>query len=148
MLAYDPRNPPWHYYELNIPFFYLPGGHVEFKESASQAVVRELNEETGYRAQPKRFLGFIEHSWSFSGDDVCCHTHEINLIFEVDVPGLNSSSAVGQKEEHVAFKWVSLRDLDTIDLRPTPLKLIIPEWLAQEKNEFYNNYCNYMEPSK
>ena len=34
--------------KYNVPFYYLPGGHIEFKESANNALIREIEEETGH----------------------------------------------------------------------------------------------------
>jgi 8-oxo-dGTP diphosphatase len=47
LLAYDPRPHPYHYYELNTCFYYLPGGHIDHHESAQDALIREMQEETG-----------------------------------------------------------------------------------------------------
>ena len=44
LLAYDPRPHPQHYYEFDRQFYHLPGGHIEFKESAKNALVREIKE--------------------------------------------------------------------------------------------------------
>lgn len=132
LLAYDPRPTPKHYYELNVPFHYLPGGHIEFKESAQQAIVREIEEETGHSGQCERFLGVIEHAWNFPGDKVCCHTHEINLVFKVHVAGITPQASIPQKEDHVAFQWFSLTELSSIDLRPAPLKTLIPAWIEAD----------------
>ncbi|MDF3033587.1 MAG: mismatch repair protein MutT [Alphaproteobacteria bacterium] len=129
LLAYDPRSTPNHYYELNASFYYLPGGHIEFKESARDATLREIQEETGYTACYERFLGVIEHAWNFSGDEVYCHTHEINLIFKVHIQGLNPTITISQKEDHVAFRWIPLTEINTIDLRPAPLKSLLPRWM-------------------
>jgi 8-oxo-dGTP diphosphatase len=129
LLAYDPRVYPYHYYKLGAHFYYLPGGHVEFKESAQTAIIREIKEESGYEGHVERFLGIIENAWSFPGDEVCCHTHEINLIFQVQVPGINPYKDILQKEKHVAFQWISLKDLEAVDILPKPLKTCIPMWL-------------------
>ena len=51
LLAYDPRPHPFHYYELNRHFYDLPGGHIEFQESAENALIREIKEETGLDAE-------------------------------------------------------------------------------------------------
>jgi 8-oxo-dGTP pyrophosphatase MutT (NUDIX family) len=134
LLAYDPRPNPYHYYELNTPFYYLPGGHVDFQESASNALIREIKEETGWEADIKRFLGIIEHAWNFPGDEVCCHTHEINLIYKLRMTDLKFGDKVPQKESHVAFKWVPMDSLQEIDLRPLPLKQALSEWLGRADN--------------
>ncbi|HUX80322.1 MAG TPA: NUDIX domain-containing protein [Alphaproteobacteria bacterium] len=139
LLAYDPRQEPKHYYELNAPFFYLPGGHLEFKESSEDALLREIFEETGYGSDIERFLGVLEHSWKFPGDEVCYHTHEINLIFKVNLKGIKSNIKIVQKEEHVAFKWVSLEKINDIDLRPAILKNMIPQWLVDNKLRMFQS---------
>ncbi len=55
LLAYDPRPQPYHYYELNRHFYYLPGGHIDFQESAENALIREIKEETGLDATIEQF---------------------------------------------------------------------------------------------
>ena len=134
LLAYDPRNNPMHYYELNKRFFYLPGGHIEFQESAEKAAVREIMEETGYKAKIVRFLGTIENAWSFSGDEICCHTHEIQLVFQADIPGITPNMKFPQKEAHVAFEWVAVDKLCDVDIRPSIMKNRIAQWLNSAPN--------------
>lgn len=137
LLAYDPRPHPNHYYELNAPFYYLPGGHIDFQESAYNAVVREIKEETGFDATIEEFLVIIEYGWNFPGDEVCCHTHEINLIFKLNISELKFGDEVPQKEEHVAFKWILINTLEEIDLRPLPLKSALSKWLESAENNIF-----------
>jgi ADP-ribose pyrophosphatase YjhB (NUDIX family) len=68
LLAYDPRSSPMPYYELDKGYFYLPGGHVEHGEGAADAVIREIEEETGFLGEVESFLGVFENAWSFPGD--------------------------------------------------------------------------------
>ena len=56
LLAYDPRPNPNHYYELNRHFYYLPGGHIDLQESAENALMREIKEETGFDTRIERFF--------------------------------------------------------------------------------------------
>lgn len=128
LVAYDPQDVPCHYYELGTSFYYLPGGHIDFQETAKDAVIRELKEETGYSAHLERFLGIVEHTWQFKGDDICCHTHEYNLIFKADLP-LEPPTLPPLLEAHVAFKWIPLHQISEVDLRPAALKKLIHEWL-------------------
>ncbi len=130
LLAYDPRETPNHYYEPGVRFYYLPGGHIEFQESAEGTLLRELFEESGYDIYIENFLGIIENSWEFPGDEVCCHTHEINLIFHAQFMDDLGTTVIPQKEEHVALKWIPLSELPGIDLRPEDLKELIPEWFG------------------
>lgn len=137
LLAYDPRPHPDHYYEFNATFYYLPGGHIEFKESAHTALIREIKEETGFEARIEKFLGIIENTWSFPGDELCCHTHEMNFIFKLNVSDLKSGDAIVQKEEHVAFKWIAMNALKEVDLRPLVLQSALSEWLRYPENSSF-----------
>ena len=137
LIAYDPRPAPNHYYELNTPFYYLPGGHIDFQESASNALIREIKEETGFEAAIEKFLGIIEHAWNFPGDEVCCHTHEINLIYKLSITELKFGDKVPQKEEHVAFEWLPIDSLYGIDLRPLPLKSALSKWLEGTNDNIF-----------
>jgi 8-oxo-dGTP diphosphatase len=139
LLAYDPRPNPNHYYELNVPFYYLPGGHINFKEPATQAVVRELSVEIGYTAEVERFLGIFEYAWSFPGDEVCCHTHEVNLIFKVYIPRIDRYNTIPQKEAHVAFKWIPINELTKVDLRPSSLTELILRWLKDDSSHAFKS---------
>lgn len=46
---------------------FLPGGHVEFGESAKEALVREIREEIGITCTVHEFLGVVEHKWEKKG---------------------------------------------------------------------------------
>ena len=138
LLAYDPRNPPNQCYELGVRYYYLPGGHVDHQEKATDALVREIFEESGYSSHIDHFLGTQEYARRFSGDDVCCHTHEINLIFKVNFTD-PIPPEMKQQEDHVALVWINLDQLSTIDLRPHGLKTLIPQWLAGKNVGGFNS---------
>jgi 8-oxo-dGTP diphosphatase len=126
-LAYDPREKPFHYYELNKTLYYLPGGHVEWQESVPKALAREMHEEMGMQVDVGPFLGAIDHAWRFDGDEVCCHTHEINLVFRCHSALLMPPVVPEQREPHVAFSWIALQDMHTVDVRPSCLKDLLKE---------------------
>ena len=42
---------------------FLPGGHIEFGESAEGALIRELQEELGLIAVVQNFRGAVEHTF-------------------------------------------------------------------------------------
>jgi len=115
--------------DLDPPFYFLPGGHIEHKESAQEAILRELMEEANAPARIKRFLGVLEHSFT-PGHNSICHSHEYNFYFEVESDSLKFPMHPQQMEKHIVLSWFPLKDLDQIDLRPSPIRALLSQWLG------------------
>ncbi len=104
---------------------YLPGGHVEFGETARAALDREIAEELGCAASAGRFLGAIQNTFIQSR-----RRHwEINLIFEMTVGGLVAGAAPVSREKHLSFEWVALDSLAAARLEPAVLGECLVAWL-------------------
>jgi 8-oxo-dGTP diphosphatase len=114
--------------DLPLSFYFLPGGHVEHRESAEISLLRELMEETGTQCKIKRFLGCLEHSFE-PGHSSICHNHEYNFIFEAESGSLKSDHKIPQLEAHIELLWMPLNKLTEIDFRAEPLKKLVPQWL-------------------
>lgn len=71
----------------------FPGGHLEFGESVTEAIIRELSEELGITASKVEFLHIINNPRK---DD-----HYIQLVFEM----LNWTGEVKLMEPHICEKW-------------------------------------------
>jgi 8-oxo-dGTP diphosphatase len=96
--------------------FFLPGGEINTYESAAIALLREIKEELNRRAEIVDFIGVIENNW-VEGD---ISFYETNFLFSVDMGAgyIEPDSA----EEDLSFEWVSLIDIDNVDIRPACLK--------------------------
>lgn len=106
---------------------YLPGGHVDFGEPAARALCREIREELGLKASSGRFLGVVEHVYRQKGRRHC----EVNLVFELRIPGLRPDTPPPSAEGHLDFRWARAtpRALRAAGLEPAPLCALIPAWL-------------------
>lgn len=107
---------------------YLPGGHVEFDESATESLRREIEEELGCHSTIGRFLGALEHRFLQKGRRHC----EINLVFEMSIPTLTPPRPPPSRESHLDFRWIALDKLHESDLEPKPLRKLLPEWLTHD----------------
>ncbi len=103
---------------------FLPGGHAEEGESAEETLVREIEEELGMAATIEGFVGAVEHLWVEGGEA----NHEINLLFEVRVPGLDSANAPQALESHIEFIWSEPEQLKEHHLEPYPLIECLKRW--------------------
>lgn len=102
---------------------FLPGGHIEHGENAKNALVREIEEELGMTPVVGRFIGAVEHAWVDDFDN-----HEINLLFEVFIPGLDSSASPQSNEGHLEFIWSRPEDLEFHHLLPGPMIGCLKNW--------------------
>lgn len=107
---------------------YLPGGHVEFGERAADALAREILEELSMKAKVGRFLGAVEHSFLQKGEKHC----EVNLVFEMEIPGLDSKMKPSAAEDHIEFSWLDAAGLETSDLEPSPLRGSVAAWIRRD----------------
>jgi len=122
--------------DLEISFYFLPGGHIEHGESAETALLRELKEETGANCKIKQFLGCLEYSFE-PGHSSICHNHEYNFIFEVESEYLTSDKRITCPEKHIELVWMPISRLSKIDFRAEPLRKLLPLWLdGNSDNKF------------
>jgi 8-oxo-dGTP diphosphatase len=124
--------------DLPISFYFLPGGHVEHGESATQSLIRELMEEAGAHVKIKRFLGVLEYSFE-PGHNSICHNHEYNFIFELESDFLKKHIKIPRLEPHIELCWIPIHGLEKIDFRPEPMRDLLPRWLKSEANYLFKS---------
>ncbi|MDE7172699.1 MAG: NUDIX domain-containing protein [Oscillospiraceae bacterium] len=98
-------------------YLYSVGGRIQFGETAEEAVIREVLEETGVRMEVDR-LGFIHENY-FVGDapnNFGKLIYEVSFFFYMKVPDdfspVSESFTEDQSKEHL--EWVSPDEERTI----------------------------------
>ena len=96
-----------------VDYLYSVGGRIKFGETAEEAVIREVYEETGVRMEIDH-LGFVHENY-FYGDTpktIGKLIYEISFYFYMKTPDhfspTNNSRTEDNSKEHL--KWIALGD--------------------------------------
>ncbi len=111
-------------------YYFFPGGHVEYKESLSRALKREIKEELGVNITRAKLIGMIENIYNERKDS----HHEINFVYQVTLNNYSSLSL----EEHIDFEFLSWPDFKKIKVYPLSLQTALHKW-RQDKKFFIVN---------
>jgi len=80
----------------------LPGGHVELTEKISEAIVREVFEETGINAQFSSILGMTsKHPYRFG---------KSNMYFICKLEAHSESIDIQDTDEIIDAKWINIEE--------------------------------------
>jgi 8-oxo-dGTP pyrophosphatase MutT (NUDIX family) len=110
--------------------YFLPGGHVEFGESASAAIVREMREEAAVTAVNLTPIGLFENTFG-AGEEL---HHEINVLYA----GAVEEEQVISVEPHIAFEWVPVAEFGNIPFLPEAFRAeLIRFFSAEEENPIF-----------
>lgn len=93
----------------------IPGGGMEVGETPAQAVVREVEEETGIDVTVTGMVGVFsnpEHVIAYDDGEV---RQEFSICFTADPVGGQLRTSTESK----AVEWLALNDLETRDIHPS-----------------------------
>lgn len=109
----------------------IPGGAVEPGETLNAAVVREVNEETGYRVSVDHIVGvFSDPAHVIRYDD-----GETRQEFSICFQGSVSSGAARTSDESRRVEWLPCDELDSYKIHPS-IRLRIDVALSNERPYF------------
>lgn len=106
--------------------FYTIGGAIQVGERTEEAVIREVKEELGVKAQARQLAFVVENRFEQAG----VHFHNIEFHYLVDL--LEDAPLTMQEDERqLPCRWIALNQLHTVPLKPGFLKIVLPEWDGQ-----------------
>lgn len=109
--------------------YYTIGGAIQVNESTEGAVVREVREELGVKAQAGQLAFVVENH--FEQDGVYYHNIEFHYLVDLleDAP-----LTMQEDEKRQPCEWIDLDKLEDIQLVPAFLKTTLPDWDGQLKH--------------
>ena len=113
--------------------YYTIGGAIQVNESTEEAVVREVREELGVKAQAGQLAFVVENR--FKEDGVYYHNIEFHYLVDLleDAPLTMQEDA-----KPLPCQWLALDDLYTVNLKPAFLKTTLPNWDGQLRHIHLN----------
>ena len=106
--------------------YYTIGGAIQVNESTEEAIVREVGEELGVKAQAGQLAFVVENH--FEEDGVFYHNIEFHYLVDL----LQDAPLTTQEDEKTQpCEWIDLDKLEDIQLVPAFLKTALPDWDGQ-----------------
>ena len=119
----------------NCEFWSYPGGHVLLGESTDDAVLREVLEETKIETEIEKLLATVQ--LFFKREDNMPF-HEIGFYYLLNPKRKVKTEEFSLEENDNGkirvhdFKWVTIDELEQIDVRPAEIKKCLEENLERQ----------------
>lgn len=104
-------------------YYDLPGGGQHLFESMEEAIVREVQEETGYMVQVKSFLALAEEIELDNAlrEQYPDYTHRIVHFFLAELTGKSRQDPNEKDFQMLESVWIPLDQADSLSFRPPQL---------------------------
>ncbi|HET7472137.1 MAG TPA: NUDIX domain-containing protein [Candidatus Limnocylindrales bacterium] len=100
--------------EVDVGAWTLPGGGIDFGEHPDDAVIRELEEETGYRGEIESIAGVFSHVYRRSRAAEGQDLHFLGILYHVRVVGGGLRDEVGGTTD--TARWFASDELASVRL--------------------------------
>lgn len=106
------------------PFWTLPGGRVEFGETSSETLIREMGEELGQGIHVDRLLWIVESFLEDEGKRLhgVGHYYAISFLPPARLHLDRQPFTTQDGPSTLNFAWHALADLDTLEVYPPFLR--------------------------
>ena len=102
----------------NYDCFYTIGGRVKVNETSTDAVIREVCEETGYRFSVDRLVFVQERFYNINN---VCH-HEVVFFYLMKSTGVHIENETYTDQQEEKLHWLPIDELQNINLVPVFLR--------------------------
>lgn len=121
-------------------FWLFPGGQVEYLESSTMALEREIKEELNVSCRVVRLLWLVEDFYIFES----LKTHELASYYLIEFPEnreiyekseewvVDEPEKTYEKTKKLTFRWTPLTQLESVTLIPDYIKVKLYHSLPEE----------------
>ena len=115
----------------------IPGGGIEFAESAKEALNREIGEEIGGNFSLHRycFLGCFEQHFHHIR---LGQLHDLSLYFLLNITTAEKNYLYSKEDGYVCY-WANISDIAHLNIVPPQLDSMIKAWLPKDYQEAFKS---------
>jgi 8-oxo-dGTP diphosphatase len=121
--------------EVDVGAWTLPGGGLEFGEHPDAAVIRELEEETGFVGEIAEVAGVFSHVYRQSRAAEGADLHFLGILYHVRIVGGGLRDELdGSTDTARWFRRAELADVRLVEIARFGVDLAFA-WLAERQRE-------------